>query len=394
MTVYSHSRLATFGQCPLKFRYKYVDKLKTDIAQTVEAFLGSIVHKVLEKLFLDLKFSKKNSLEDLLKFYKSEWKKRWNDEIVIVKKDYSEKNYRDMGIEFIKRFYKRHAPFNDSITLRLEQRVIVDLNSDGKYKLQGFIDRLAKLPDGTIEIHDYKTAANLPPQEYLERDRQLALYELAVRQMYPQTRKVVLVWHFLSADEDVRLEKTRAELEKLKTDTMRQIDEIRNEKAFQPKESKLCGWCEFQPHCPRRRHLFEVEKLPPARFLREDGVRLVNRYAALKERQKEVEAELAEATASLLNYAAQHGLENIAGSDFVAKVKKYENVRFPAKTDADREKLEEIVKKERLWEKFSMLDVFALSDAVKKAEIDPAVIKKLKKFARLEEVSRVYLNKR
>ena len=50
MTIYSHSRLSTFEQCALKFKFKYLDKVETDIEQTVEAFLGDFVHRALEKI--------------------------------------------------------------------------------------------------------------------------------------------------------------------------------------------------------------------------------------------------------------------------------------------------------------------------------------------------------
>ena len=45
MTIYSHSRLSTFEQCPKKFKYKYLDKLKPEIEKTIETHLGSAVHK-------------------------------------------------------------------------------------------------------------------------------------------------------------------------------------------------------------------------------------------------------------------------------------------------------------------------------------------------------------
>ena len=50
MTLYSHSRLSTFENCPLKFKYTYIDKIETGIEESIEAFLGSRVHEALEKL--------------------------------------------------------------------------------------------------------------------------------------------------------------------------------------------------------------------------------------------------------------------------------------------------------------------------------------------------------
>src|SRR5215472_4453488 len=50
VTDYSHSRLATFEDCPRKFRYRYVDDIKVD-GEGVEAFMGKRVHEILERLY-------------------------------------------------------------------------------------------------------------------------------------------------------------------------------------------------------------------------------------------------------------------------------------------------------------------------------------------------------
>ena len=73
MTVYSHSRLSTFEQCPYKYKLQYIDKIEPEVAQSIEAFLGSCVHEVLEKLYKDLMFEKKNSLEDLIDYLHVVW---------------------------------------------------------------------------------------------------------------------------------------------------------------------------------------------------------------------------------------------------------------------------------------------------------------------------------
>ncbi|MCX6818431.1 MAG: PD-(D/E)XK nuclease family protein [Candidatus Aenigmarchaeota archaeon] len=56
--MFSHSRISTFEQCPQKFKFHYIDKAETEEFEGVEAFLGSRVHEVLEKLYMDLKFQK------------------------------------------------------------------------------------------------------------------------------------------------------------------------------------------------------------------------------------------------------------------------------------------------------------------------------------------------
>ena len=53
MPVYSHSRISSFENCPLQYRYRYIDGLKSEV-EGVEAFVGKVVHEVLEGLYGDL----------------------------------------------------------------------------------------------------------------------------------------------------------------------------------------------------------------------------------------------------------------------------------------------------------------------------------------------------
>lgn len=104
MKTFSHSKLSCFEQCPLKFKFNHVDKIETEIEETVEAFLGQRVHEVLERLYKDLKFQKLNSLEELLSFYDEEWKKNWNDGIIIS----------CQSMRFVKRYHPLYSQFVSS----------------------------------------------------------------------------------------------------------------------------------------------------------------------------------------------------------------------------------------------------------------------------------------
>ena len=89
MTIYSHSRLTTFENCPYKYNLKYIDRVEIEDFETVETFLGSLVHEVLEKLYKDPLNGKENSLEELLDFYEAQWERIWSPDIVVVKEDYT-----------------------------------------------------------------------------------------------------------------------------------------------------------------------------------------------------------------------------------------------------------------------------------------------------------------
>lgn len=54
MPVYSNSKLATYENCPQQYKLKYIEPVKLpEGGEWIEAFLGSRVHKTLEKLHKD-----------------------------------------------------------------------------------------------------------------------------------------------------------------------------------------------------------------------------------------------------------------------------------------------------------------------------------------------------
>lgn len=260
--IFSHSRLSCFEQCPQKFRYKYIDKIKTETEETIEAFLGKRVHESLEKLYHDLRLEKLRSLDEILEFFNSRWEKGWSDKILMVRSNNPEIQ-RSMGIRHISGYYNKHSPFNHSRTVGLEMPIKIDLNGDGKFRIRGFVDRIS-LAGNSIEIHDYKTGSRLPAQEHLAQDRQLALYAIAARKMMPFASQINLVWHFLAFDREVRLIADEERLEQVRVDTISLMNKINSEKEFPANESKLCSWCEFQQVCrnPESRNMQEYIKLP------------------------------------------------------------------------------------------------------------------------------------
>ena len=51
MPLYSHSRLGTYENCPFQYKLRYVDRVKPILGNTIESFMGSMVHDALEWLY-------------------------------------------------------------------------------------------------------------------------------------------------------------------------------------------------------------------------------------------------------------------------------------------------------------------------------------------------------
>jgi len=122
MAIYSHTRLSTFENCPRQYYYRYIAKIPVEEEEGIEAFLGSLVHESLEKLYRDVMHGRVPTPDDLVGHFKGEWKKRFHKGILIVKKEYTAADYREVGIRSLQKFHARHAPFDQADTLALEER--------------------------------------------------------------------------------------------------------------------------------------------------------------------------------------------------------------------------------------------------------------------------------
>ena len=253
MTIYSHSRLGTFETCPRQYWYRYIGKPEIETVDTVEAFLGTRVHESLQELYSRLMGGQLMSREDLVGFYEHQWQKEWNDGIRIVRKTVKVADYRKVGQDALDAYHNRYHPFTQSQTLKLEAKVVFDLDVEGKYRLQGYIDRLAQREDGTYEVHDYKTTRTMPTQKDADADRQLALYQLGVQGTRSDVRGVDLIWHYVRFDKELRSRRTPDQLEEIKCQVIATIGDVesrgREEASFPTNKSYLCDWCGYRELC-------------------------------------------------------------------------------------------------------------------------------------------------
>lgn len=248
MTFYSHSRLKTFTQCALKYKFKYIDEIETQ-RENIEGFVGNRVHDALEKLFRDLWDGRLNSSGELKDFYAARWTETWHESVHIARPREMADDFLSYGLECIDNFYDRNYPFTQGRTVALEERIEFNLDQSGSRRFQGYIDRVASRPDGTYEIHDYKTSRSRGAPDTSDL-RQLSLYQVGLQSMRPTVTKVELVSQFLRSGEVFRCRQTRADLVRIVQDAQGVIDDIESEGRFRANVTPLCDWCEFQEICP------------------------------------------------------------------------------------------------------------------------------------------------
>lgn len=394
MATYSHSKLDTYKTCPYKYKLRYIDRIVAS-EEGVEAFVGSRVHDVLERLYRGLQRGQEAHLQDALEHYEAEWEKNWHDGIKIVRAESQPDEYRRVGRQCIENYWKRYEPFDQAVVVGIERKVNIALDEAGSVRLVGYVDRLDRTGDGAYEIHDYKTGGSgLPEQAQVDADLQLAFYQMAVEQMWPDVRDVTLVWHYLAFDAELRSKRKPEALEELRRDALGLIEQVEAETKFPATESALCDWCGYQALCPMRKHMVTVAELEPEEFTADSGVRLVNRYVELTERRSEmvgeIDAEIDEVKQALVGFADSTGAQVVVGSDHKVTVKGERQLRIAAKGTEERARLEAKVRELGKWDEVTGLDSRALGSAIGAGRWDEATCKALEELVEWSEAHRLY----
>jgi len=247
--VYSHSRLSSFERCPRKFQYRYLWKIPAE-SESIEGFVGKRVHEVLERLHRVAESTGVPTLPRVLWRFQQMFAEAYDAQRVRIAREGTPLDfYRAFGEQCLANYYHDHYPFDRDETLALEEHVAFELG-DANYAVQGFVDRIARTRDGAIEIQDYKTSKRMPSQAEVDVDRQLALYQIGLRERFGAQQPVRLVWRYLRQRRTLVSTRSPEQLDELVAQTRALIDRIRSETIFEARPSALCRWCEYREGCP------------------------------------------------------------------------------------------------------------------------------------------------
>ena len=370
----SYSSLENFKQCPLKYKFSNIDKIKEP--KSKEAIFGTYIHKVLKWFYQkDPDFP---TLDSLLKYYRDYWPQKtegfeWKD-------NEEEKSYFKEGIRILEEFYNKNIPHKTSI-LDLETRfeVVLDEHPDkpnGKHILTGVIDRIDKLPDGTVEIIDYKTGKRMPSQRALDKNNQLSLYAIGLKSRWPRTKieDLKLSLYFLKFNEKINTKRTDKDLEEAKNKIIDLIHKI-EKSDFEPHSSVLCGWCGYRNICPAWRHFYEDEEDQHLNDV--DIKKTIDEYFVLKEKKEKLEEKLIELKNLIDVYCQQKGLKRVFGENGYFSHAVYNKISY------DIPKLKEILEPLEKWDDVIEINTKKLKKILKEIPVD--IRQKIKEIEKIDE---------
>jgi putative RecB family exonuclease len=307
----SYSQIALYQTCPLCYKLQYIDGLETKDKGYFS--FGTTIHKCAE-YFYKVKVPPPPSLERLLQFYEDNWLSAGYESAA------EEASYKAYGRELLARFWEIHNP-DFHMPIAVEWMFNIDVEG---VKLRGFIDRIDKLESGGLAIIDYKTNLELFTNDYLARDLQLTLYQMAVEQSWFLPVERLTLYHFRSNTPCSCPPREQPQLEEAKRLVLAVAGGIEAGR-FPAIESQHCP-CDFPEHCPYYRHKFAPTE--EAVISGEAVAGAVERYVSLQGQIKELQLELDELKARLADFCQAEGLSRLYGSDYALTYKMVERSSF------------------------------------------------------------------
>lgn len=244
----SPSRAGDFVSCPLKYRFRTIDRLPDP--PTKDALRGTLVHLVLDRLFdHDPAARTRARAQALLSPAWAELLAAEPELADLFVDEGDQQHWMASAEKVLSRYFSLEDPTRLQPAAR---ELYVEHLLGSRLLLRGIVDRVDSTTDGELRIVDYKTGR--APGEGWEQAAffQLRFYALVLwREQGTLPRMLQLL--YLGSGEVLRYEPDEQDLlatERRVEAIWTAIREAETSADFQPKASAACSWCPYQQLCP------------------------------------------------------------------------------------------------------------------------------------------------
>lgn len=236
----SYTQMSSFDICPLHYKARYILGLPTDPSHALS--YGITLHNVMNDFYAKLKKGKKVTKDDLMDLLKQRWLTEG-----YTSPEHEHESYKRGELALSNYYDKLFDPLHIPIELEMPFSFYLKNN----VKVAGKIDRIDKMPDGSIEIIDYKTG-DVKKEAAKSYQFQLDLYALATEKLkhpvFTNNKDRILSLLYLDSGEKISTNISRESLEKVEDEIIQKIEDI-EKSDFKCSKSILCRNCEYKMLC-------------------------------------------------------------------------------------------------------------------------------------------------
>jgi putative RecB family exonuclease len=242
----SPSKVSSFTDCALAFRFSAIDRLPQPPAPW--STKGTLVHTALERLHLlpapertlDAALEALGAAADDIRSDP--------DYADLDLDEEAERAFHDDAAELVRRYFQIEDPRRiDAIGLEVSLDVVVE-----GVRLRGIIDRLELDADGELVVTDYKTGSVPSVQHERKRLSGVHLYSLLCEELLgrrPGRVQLLYLRQPVAIVTEPNEQSTRGTRRTLAA-VWQAVERACDREDFRPRPSRLCDFCAFRQYCP------------------------------------------------------------------------------------------------------------------------------------------------
>jgi putative RecB family exonuclease len=243
----SPSKVSTFKDCALAFRFSAIDRLPEP--PSVPATKGTTVHRALELLFLAPPDARtpdraRACLEEALAEMATK------EEYLAL--ELSEDEAAGFAAD-ARRMVERYFTLEDPRTVRAVGLELMLSTRLGSLTVRGIIDRLEIDPEGEFVVTDYKTGRTPSPAQEQSRLGGVHFYALLCERVLgrrPARIQLMYLGDQPQVITTVPSEQSTRAVERKLAAVWAAVERACEHEDFRPRPSALCDWCAFRAFCP------------------------------------------------------------------------------------------------------------------------------------------------
>ena len=251
-TSLSPSKVSTFTDCALAFRFSAIDKIPQP--PTVATVKGTLVHAALERL-LGLESSDRTVDAALASLAAASAEldadPEWQE--LALNTEEQAAFFRDADV-LVRKYFEIEDPQQiDPIGLELHVEHELTTAGGSRFTLRGIIDRLERNANGELVVSDYKTGK--APAESYQQSRLTGVHIYAylceqIRGERPAKVQLLFLGGTPTIVDTTPTEQSTRQIERKVMSIWSAIETACERDDFRPKKSRLCSWCAYQQWCP------------------------------------------------------------------------------------------------------------------------------------------------